>query len=559
MGTVIIEIFVRRQYRNHEELDMVSMKSAFLSNLTDVERSDLIKKLWSTQNGKCFICEEEIDLKIQDDNIDIDHVKPLKNGGKDDVINFALTHSSCNRSKQAEHLEVARILAGFNKLRDKCRKKKGIPDLNDILETKVEKRHGIKLDVDNGVVKYSFSELGDNKILQSNLFKDELSGDKYFFAKIPIEYLHHDDRINPRPIGGSLSGLVKEFYGGNPQLHVQLGHIELDENKLGKIQVFDGQHKAAAQILLGVKELPIRIFIDSNLEKLLETNTRAGTTLKQIAFDKSIERHLGSAQYMDNVKLYQKEHGLDSGNYSFSEKDLVNHFTGTAREMKKFILDLQRDRIAHHVDNKLDLYVEQAGRAKQKPLSYSTIDKTFFSFFISKDLLQTNIDYQLGVGENPRELEVQQIIELMNIIAKELFINKFDFDIGTYRIENRIGKKEQLPEEHVIAYRLAKEEILYVWLGYVKRIIQHHFILMGLPYDENKLFQYKFPPQVWNNVTTFIQNLKNLPTWSTREPASHFSGKQNIDYWKSIFATAKSPTGEQVLAAAINYIDMIKE
>ena len=82
---------------------------------------------------------------------------------------------------------------------------------------------------------------------------------------------------------------------------------------------------------------------------------------------------------------------------------------------------------------------------------------------------------------------------------------------------------------------------------------------MGFPYDENKLFQYKFPPQVWNNVTTFIRNLRKLPIWSTRETASHFVGKQNIDYWKAIFETGKSPTGQQVLVAPINYIEMIKE
>ena len=50
------------------------MKSAFLSNLTSGERTDLIKKLWDTQNGKCFICEEEIDLKLHEDTSDIDHV-----------------------------------------------------------------------------------------------------------------------------------------------------------------------------------------------------------------------------------------------------------------------------------------------------------------------------------------------------------------------------------------------------------------------------------------------------------------------------------------------------
>lgn len=69
--------------------------------------------------------------------------------------------------------------------------------------------------------------------------------------------------INPRGINGSISLLIKEFHKGNPQLHISLARI--DE---GKIRIFDGQHKAAAQIMLGAKTLIIRLFLHTDVDVL---------------------------------------------------------------------------------------------------------------------------------------------------------------------------------------------------------------------------------------------------------------------------------------------------
>jgi hypothetical protein len=47
------------------------------------------------------------------------------------------------------------------------------------------------------------------------------------------------------------------------------------------------------------RALPVRVFIDPDPDTLITTNTNAGTTLKQVAFDKSVQRHLGSTLYHD--------------------------------------------------------------------------------------------------------------------------------------------------------------------------------------------------------------------------------------------------------------------
>ena len=138
-------------------------------------------------------------------------------------------------------------------------------------------------------------------------------------------------------------------------MHVSLAWIEINElNDHSYVKIFDGQHKAAAQVMLGVKALPVRIFVNPDLDLLLTTNTNAGTTLRQVAFDKSVQRHLGSALYIDRVERYQKEHNLESNAFTFSERDLVKHFKGESREMKRYILDSVRDIVTHHPDNRLE-------------------------------------------------------------------------------------------------------------------------------------------------------------------------------------------------------------
>lgn len=321
--------------------------SKYLDGLTADEYKALTKKLWTIQNHKCFICGEEIDLDLNSTNID--HIKPLVTGGKDDESNFALAHENCNKSKQDADLVVARAMAKLSKIIKGAEDKHETPSLKHVLASNGGSQFCFTYKIVNDKLSYAFSQTGDDTIRTSEIFYDKLSKEKTAFIQVPLQYLYHDEIINPRGINSSIGLLIKEFHKGNPQLHISLAR--LDENK---IKIFDGQHKAVAQIMLGTKELIVRLFLDTDVDRMIETNTTAGSKLKQIAFDKSIVRQLHDTLYSERIKKYQTDHNLDEDDFSFSEANLVDHFKGERGSIRTYIINSQKNLITKNSGNCLE-------------------------------------------------------------------------------------------------------------------------------------------------------------------------------------------------------------
>ena len=66
------------------------MSSLYLSRLSAQERKFLELRLHASQGGRCFICEQPLDLQLHAGAVDIDHKVPTSQGGKDDPVNFVI-------------------------------------------------------------------------------------------------------------------------------------------------------------------------------------------------------------------------------------------------------------------------------------------------------------------------------------------------------------------------------------------------------------------------------------------------------------------------------------
>ena len=532
--------------------------SRFVASLASEELETFREKLHTIQSGNCYICRQPIDLQLHEGSLDFDHIEPLAVGGKDTDTNLALTHSACNRNKGASDLRVARCLAELNVL-EQAAKERGDrgANLGDVLQNYGGTKSSLRLKRSDSRVEFSFPDADDNGIHTVPLYKDKLSGSQYFFTLVPLQYIHHDDVINPRSIGSNIRGLIEEFLKERPQLHVGLAwwRPEPDSSDdAGNLKLFDGQHKAAAQILLGAKELPVRVFVDPTVNVLIQTNTNAGSSLRQVAFDKAVMRHLGSTLYGDRLKQFQNMHSLSEDDFSFSEQDLVRHFKGEKRQMLRYIIDAQRNAIARDGENRLLEFVEWSGKVAERPMAYSTVDRAFFQL-LYQEALGTPIDQGAERG-----LERRQMTSLMNVFADTFFVGQWDFDIGGRRLENKIQKGEKFPAEHLRAWRISREEVAVNVMRWVRLVIENYNAVTGKQVGRERLFLEDFPDLLWGNIERFFRRLSELTCWTNTELSSSvFGPKQNLDYWESVFNTGRSPSGTVILPRGLVLQEMIAQ
>ncbi len=158
---------------------------------------------------------------------------------------------------------------------------------------------------------------------QVPVFFDELSGERSAFLELPLEYVYHDELINPRPVNLNLENLIAEFASGNPQLQQCLARIDD-----GRVRIFDGQHKTVARILLGERSILMRLFLETDPAKLMETNTRAGKQLKQIEFDAQMERKVTKSLFQVRLKQYREQHGYADDDQSFLTDEIIDELLG---------------------------------------------------------------------------------------------------------------------------------------------------------------------------------------------------------------------------------------
>jgi hypothetical protein len=498
-------------------------RTSKLDSLPPNERKELIARLYKKQNGLCYVCRQSISLHVH--AVDIDHIIALARGGADDESNWALTHAAHNRSKGTRDLQLIRILYEFRQHLEKYTSDDadGAGRNFTLKEALAELRpHRMEVGIilrDSSVEIAWQSEDGKPMSEKYPLLADSSTPPaKSFVGMMPFTCLHHDEDINPRSIA-DLETMIEEFYNGNPQLQPSLATLTIKGTE-GKapILVFDGQHKAAAQLYARRERLLVRVFVNVDREKLKETNYRAHTKLAQVHFPQLINDKVGADLFKEEFNRYLQ--GADPT--KISEDTFLS----------KGIQRVQRSEYRSYFGNFLryEVLVGKAGaeqneilsftetvmpRSTRYPLSYDTLQKAMLDMMLflkpAKDTVDLTSPY--------RQLERENLIRLLNIFVEEVLANgRFDLNLGVRRIEEKLEKDPQsIPDSHLRAYRICRKSAMMVWSEELKRAIR---LLLGTKmrykianWGERRPLWAQVLDEDWQQIRKMIQAIRDHKVW----------------------------------------------
>ena len=523
--------------------------------MTKEERKELIKRLYKMQGGKSYISGKKIDLRI--DEVEIDHIVSLDRGGIDNESNWGLVLKSENRSKGNRDLQLMRYIYEFRKHREKYVSEKKDFTFGNALNEFYPNRQKVKVQIENERVILSYKGGENITKLEYPIITDERDKNiQSFVGMLPFEILFHDPTINPRSIV-DLEPMIEEFYNKNPQLFPSLALLEMDDDRNGKIMVFDGQHKAAAQLYVRSRKLFVRVFINVDRNKIKRTNFRAHTILAQIHFPQLITDKVGHDLFKLEFEPYlEKVDWEEESESSFLKRENISEeYRGYLSNWLKYRVLIGENGERHRI---LDYVETVSSRSKKYPLSYDTLSKSFL-----KLLLLSPANEKLLVTRKYREMELKNLQKLMEIFVEEVLNKKFDLGMGIYKLEERLEEDpNSIPDEHLIAYRMCRAPAMVVWVTELKKAISRLLKSRDKYYknewSEKRILWAEIGDEEWKIIRNMIKVIWMHQVWKQKENKDvllALRSTRQMD-WKEILLDGRLPGREERLFGPLRDTDI---
>jgi len=368
------------------------------ANPTNEQKAEILR----IHGLRCFIDGHPID---SEDDLEFDHIVPVAAGGATTVDNLAPVCRKHNLQKRtmslSEYRDYLRLSTFFSE---------GVLKyLDDVILAK-DHRLGQPFQYEIGQPADTVTVYFEDGRRTFSLYTCPVTGWQYFYALVPIQYLKNDTDLQPRALRQeSMWGLYRHF-----QRNTQLAPSICRVDGTGTLLLFDGQHKAAAQIWTGRQAVECKIYIKPEPKSLKETNLEAHQSYRQMPFYSS-----------ELMKKYADICGEDWNEYAMlegrkSEKGFVEFVVSvkkkSAAKAKTEVEQAIHWRILNDPTDKLNDFTSDKNRARQQPLTPYRIKRTIFRHLLSP--IPSSVEFESS--EDLRSTEERNLIRLMSIIGRKV-------------------------------------------------------------------------------------------------------------------------------------------
>ncbi len=326
------------------------------------------------------------------------------------------------------------------------------------------------------------------------LFSCPATGYKFFYFSLPAKLIHNDIELQPRPLEFKRLWELYKHLLYNSQLTPSV--CRLVDNK---IYLFDGQHKAAAQIWAGRKEIECKVYINPSVKVLKETNLIAHDKLRQMPFFTSVLIKKWASIFSEEWNEY-----LDSVGEK-SEAGFVSFLTKKNKKKNEALNMIESniyESILEDKTNKIkkftDIFGNNYGSETKKLITINRLKQSFFKKFIATPPLLISLEE----SDRLRELERLNTIKLLNLITK------YSLDYQFAETTSNIKKQDFILKSEKIFLNGAFKAVCAIIKDTIATILELYDET-----DRNEIFLRVITEEKWKLIETSIETIFSHRIW----------------------------------------------
>lgn len=436
------------------------------------------------QGLRCFIDDHPIE---SEDDVEYDHIDSYSEGGRTAIDNIAIVCRRHNRDKRNLPLSEYRDRLRLRRFFEGAKKRRLDDLLHDRLgEGKFGQRLNFEADGEEATVYF------DSGVRKLPLLTCPATNERYFFASVPVAYVRNDVELQPRALEPERVWELYRHLRRHTQLQPAVGRF-VD----GALLLFDGQHKAAAQVWAGRGTIDCKVYIDPDVRRLKETNLSAHDKLRQMPFYTStlLEKYAGMASEDWEEFLLAPGPKTEAAFVGFmrARADL------SRPEAVKRIRSMIYKDILEHPDNELRDYIAEENRTRENPLTMYRLEKTFFTEFIAPPPLDDEFESE----SYHRDEERENFVRLMNSIVERVLADRW--------------APERKDAGHTTAARIFSAGALRAWVPFLRDALAP--ALQIFEQDERRRLLYRpLGDADFENIEGLVNRLFSHKVWEDPDP-----------------------------------------